>query len=243
MRYFISILQRLLDLSQGIGYGTPSIQKEISSFYSLIPNGKIFIDVGGNKGLYTEAILKRFEPLEIHIFEPSKINIEKLNSKFSKYDNIVINQCGLSNVNTSSVLYSNESGSGLGSLTKRKLDHFGIDFSVEEKIKLLRFDDYWNINIKSEIIDLFKIDVEGHELEVLEGLGNRITDIKIIQFEFGGCNIDTKTYFQDYWYFFKNNNFDIFRITPFGNFKISKYKEEYERFQTTNYVCLNKKLL
>jgi hypothetical protein len=33
------------------------------------------------------------------------------------------------------------------------------------------------------------------------------------------------------------------RITPFGNYEIKNYKEEYERFQTTNYFCVNKSLL
>ena len=145
----------------------------------------------------------------------------------------------MSNINSRSILYSNESGSGLGSLTKKKLDHFGIDFSVEENIELIRFDEYSVNNIIDKDIDLLKIDVEGHELKVLEGVGEKIKNIKIIQFEFGGCNIDTKTYFQDYWYFFLKNNLQIFRITPFGNYEIKNYKEEYERFQTTNYFCVN----
>lgn len=239
----LSLLQRLLDLSQGIGYGSYSINKEVNSFYSFIPDGKIFVDVGGNKGLYSEALCNRFSPNQIHIFEPASTNIEILKAKFYKCDNIFINGCGLSNVNTDSVLYSDESGSGLGSLTKRNLEHFGIDFSLKENIKLQRFDDYWKINISSNFIDLFKIDVEGHELKVLEGIGSKISNIKVIQFEFGGCNIDTKTYFQDFWYFFKNHDFEMFRITPFGIFKIGKYKEEYERFQTTNYVCVNKRFI
>jgi FkbM family methyltransferase len=243
MRKIISKIQFLLDQYQGIGYGSSSIKKELNSFLKFIPDGKIFVDVGGNKGLYTKGILEIYKPKQIHIFEPSKTNIEILKEKFKDNKFIYINDCGLSNVNSNSILYSNESGSGLGSLTKRKLDHFGIDFSVEENIELIRFDEYWVKNINDKEIDLLKIDVEGHELEVLEGVGEKIKNIKIIQFEFGGCNIDTRTYFQDYWYFFKKNNFQIFRITPFGNYEIKNYKEEYERFQTTNYFCVNKNLL
>ncbi len=89
---------------------------------------------------------------------------------------------------------------------------------------------------------MFKIDVEGHELKVLEGVGSLINKIKVIQFEFGGCNIDTKTYFRDFWYFFKERNFDIYRITPLGPMKITQYKECYERFETTNYFCVNTNL-
>ncbi|MCF8342829.1 MAG: FkbM family methyltransferase [Chitinophagaceae bacterium] len=243
MRKIISKIQFLLDLYQGIGYGTSSIKKEMNSFFKFIPDGKIFVDVGGNKGFYTQGILEIYKPNQIHIFEPSKTNIEILEENFKENKLIFINDCGLSNVNSNSILYSNKSGSALGSLTKRKLDHFGINFSVEENIRLIRFDEYWEKNISEKEIDLLKIDVEGHELEVLEGVGEKIKNVKIIQFEFGGCNIDTRTYFQDYWYFFKKNNFQIYRITPFGNYEIKNYKEEYERFRTTNYFCVNKNLL
>ena len=51
------------------------------------------------------------------------------------------------------------------------------------------------------MIDFFKIDVEGHEMDVLKGIGDKISNIKLIQFEFGGCNIDTRCFFQDFWYF------------------------------------------
>ncbi len=243
MRNLVSKFENFLGIIQGVGYGSASIKKELNSFKKFIPKAKIFIDVGGNIGTYSEGIIQIYQPDEIHIFEPAKKNIDILKSKFNHNTKIFINDCGLSNINSNSILYSNKSGSGLGSLTKRRLDHFGIDFSIEENINLMRFDEYWEKNIDKKIIDLFKIDVEGHELEVLEGIGNNIKNIKVIQFEFGGCNIDTRTYFQDYWYFFKNNNFDIYRITPFGKQEIKKYRETNERFITTNYFCVNKKFL
>lgn len=242
MRSIINLFQRFIDYYQGIGYGTATISKELKSIKKFIPNGNVFVDVGGNKGLYSAEILKLFQVKEVHIFEPSLCNVKLLNEKFKENNKVWVNDLGLSNVSGNKILYSNESGSGLSSLTKRNLDHFGIDFSVEEQIKLIRFDEYAGERILSKVIDLVKIDVEGHELEVLEGIGDRIKSIKIIQFEFGGCNIDTKTYFQNYWYFFKKNNFDIYRITPFGVLQIKQYREEYERFQTTNYFCVNKGL-
>ena len=72
-------------------------------------------------------------------------------------------------------------------------------------------------------IDIFKLDIEGHEIDALKGVGEAINYIKIIQFEFGGCNIDTKTYFRDLWFFFKEKNFDLFRISPLGLIKIINY--------------------
>ena len=75
----------------------------------------------------------------------------------------------------------------------------------EEEIYLKRLDNYWKD--KSKIIDYIKIDVEGHELDALEGFGDLIKKVRLIQFEFGGCNIDTRTYFQDFWYYFMAKRF------------------------------------
>jgi FkbM family methyltransferase len=239
----LSKIESKLDWLQGIGFGGSSIKQELNSFKKYIHDGKIFVDAGANKGKYTQGLLDMYDPSEIHVFEPAATNIKVLKASFENNKKVFINDCGLSNVNSVSTLYSDESGSGLGSLAKRKLDHFGIDFSVEEKVKLIRFDEYWEKNIKSDVIDLFKMDVEGHELKVLEGLSDRIKDIKVIQFEFGGCNIDTRSYFQDFWYLFAKHNFEIYRITPIGNYQIKKYKESDERFIATNYFAVNRNLV
>jgi len=63
--------------------------------------------------------------------------------------------------------------------------------------------------------------------------------IDLVAFEFGGCNIDTRTFFQDFWYFFREVHFRIFRITPSGYlYPIESYKEIYEQFRTTNFIAI-----
>jgi FkbM family methyltransferase len=246
MKKSLEFMDKVLSWLIGIGYGAESIEREIKSFKSFIPDARVFVDVGANKGLYSEALIKQFQNIsKIYLFEPSKTNFDILIQKFKLNNNNMfsLNNLGLADINSISILYSNEAGSGLAGLSKRNLDHFGIDFDFQEEINIVRFDEYWLTLNNLEIIDLFKIDVEGHELRVLEGIGSFINKIKVIQFEFGGCNIDTKTYFQDFWYFFEDKNFDIYRITPLGPMKITKYKESYERFETTNYFCVNNNLM
>ncbi len=52
--------------------------------------------------------------------------------------------------------------------------------------------------------------------------------IRFVTFEFGGCNIDTRTFLQDFYYFFTHQGMRIARITPTGfSFEISKYNEIY----------------
>jgi hypothetical protein len=89
-------------------------------------------------------------------------------------------------------------------------------------------------------IDLLKLDVEGHEFDILEGVERMLSqqNIRFISFEFGGANIDTRTYFQDYFYLFKKYDYNIYRILPNSDpFPITQYDEVDETFRTTNYLA------
>jgi FkbM family methyltransferase len=180
-----------------------------------------------------------FPEIEIHVFEPSAKNVDHLKTRFHLNHRILINPFAISSENGNATLYSDFSGSGMASLTKRKLHHFNIPFETKESIRTQRFEDYWNNTLHNKVIDIVKIDVEGHELDVLKSFGAAINKTNLIQFEFGGTHIDTKIFFQEYWYFLKDNNFSIFRMTPHGNLEIGKYTESDECFLSMNYLAIN----
>lgn len=225
---------------QGKGW-IVNIKKEVDACFSLLSvlnkSVELCIDVGGNKGFYTEEIIKKKPNCSVIIFEPSNSNAKYLKEKFINNNKIKIEQFALSNMNSKTYLFSDFDGSSKASLTKRKTDYLGIDFSLTENIETIRFEDYWKDKLGRKNIDLFKLDIEGHELDALKGMGEAINYTKIIQFEFGGCNIDTKTYFRDFWYFFKEKNFDLFRISPIGLVKILNYAESEEFFSYTNFIA------
>jgi FkbM family methyltransferase len=239
--YYIENLSAQL---QGKGFIGCSIIQEVNSCKKLLKNRniKIIFDIGANKGDYTKELLKYYKHAHYYLFEPSLLNYEKLNLKFSSLKNIKIINQALADKDGDDFLYSDQSGSGLGSLIKRRLDHLNIDFNVKEKINLTKLDTFLKDLNKDIIIDYLKMDVEGTEMKVLLGMEQSIKRIKLIQFEFGGCNIDSKTFFQDFWYYFKVHNFNLFRITVNGPKKIISYNESDEYFKITNYIALNKKL-
>lgn len=235
-------LEKLAFYAQGKGYGSATIKQEnklVHQFLKIKP--VLAVDIGGNIGDYSAELRRRNPDLEIHIFEPSSVNIEKLKARFVKDGQINVMPYAISNSKGSATLFSNRPGSPLGSLTKRKIDHHHIEFNQEEIINTIRFEDYWINNLQKRNIDIVKIDIEGHELSALEAFGEAIFNSKVIQFEFGGCNIDTRTFFQDFWNFFRERDFEIYRITPFGAEEIKIYREYDEFFSTVNYIAVNKK--
>ena len=240
-RFFLSVERKAAKL-QGKGWGSTTVRKEFAAAVSLLTsrNPQICIDIGANKGTYTYEVVRKFPKCRIVIFEPAKSNTNILKNKFGTNSNVVIEQTGVSNKVGGATLFSDKDGSGLASLTKRRLDHFGIEFNHKETITTIRFEDYWKEKLGSGKIDILKIDIEGHELDALAGFGDSLNYIEVIQFEFGGCNIDTRTFFRDFWYFFKESGFDLYRITPFGVLNIAKYRELDEFYSTCNYLAKQK---
>lgn len=235
---FMRLIERAAALAQGKGYGTATVRQEIRLLGRLTAaSPSLIIDVGANKGVYTAELRRRYPLAEIHAFEPSATNVAHLRSRFDGDARVTIVPAALSDGTGQLTLYSNSAGSGLASLTRRRLDHFGKKFDLEEKVDAMRFEDYWTSSLAKRELDFVKVDVEGHELGALKGFGAALDTVKVLQFEFGGCNIDTRTYFQDFWYFLKERGFALFRISPFGLERIAEYSEQDEFFSTSNYFA------
>jgi len=235
----LNLIESFSQQLQGKGSGTLPISFEIKCCVKLLVDEsvKIICDVGANEGHYTAELLKYYKNSNYYLFEPNALNCEKLKKKFTELPNIHIVNNALSDKNGIGLLYTDKSGSGLASLYKRRLEHFDIYLNQEEKIDIIRLDSFFTAE---KAIDYLKLDVEGSEMKVLIGSGKLIKKMRLIQFEIGSQNIDSKTFFQDFWYFFKDNNFDLFRISPAGPKKINKYRENDEHFRMSNYIALNK---
>jgi len=237
---FAAGLEQRAAWAQGKGCGSFTVAHEINVVAALLPMlPRLVIDVGAHIGDYTAGLRRRFPDAEIHSFEPCQTNVAKLHSRFDDDARIAIVPYGLSDRKGSAKLFSDHAGSGLASLTRRNLEHFNISFSNEEMVCTIRFADYWREVLHERQIDLLKLDIEGHELAALHGCGNAIANIAIVQFEFGGCNIDTRTFFRDFWSFFSDLKWSLYRITPSGAMTIARYTEMDEFFSTTNFVATN----
>lgn len=213
----------------------------------LLPNNEpiVIFDVGANVGSYTLNVISSLKgriDARIYCFEPSKYTFKILRDNLSNYKNVKLFNFGFSDKKESVTLYSNKEGSGLASVYNRRLDHFDINLNYKE---LIHLEPLYNFCKNKEIkhINFLKLDVEGHEYKVLKGVKDLISNnfIDFIQFEFGGANIDSRTYFQDFYYLL-NPYYKIYRILKDGLIAINTYKEACEIFITTNFLAISKKI-
>ncbi|MDY6904691.1 MAG: FkbM family methyltransferase [Thermodesulfobacteriota bacterium] len=247
-------LQKMLNL-MGVGSGvdvTTSgetiVIKKMAAL--LAPPYRIF-DVGANRGQFLNLVMSALEPrqYEIHCFEPAHHAYQLLEQNLERSEsdrNIVLNNFGLGKTAGEYELFYNEPGAEIASLTRRRVDHFNIDFSMSEMVNISTLDHYCREK-GIDRIDLLKIDVEGHELDILDAGARQMFEkkaVRLVSFEFGGCNIDTRTFFQDFFYLFKSYDMKLHRITPSGYLSpVNAYKESFEQFSTTNFLAVQQSLL
>lgn len=238
-------LERESAYYQGKGYGRDSVDKEVAVALRVLGRRpSLVIDIGGNVGKYALEVRRRAPECEIHVFEPAAKNVAILTKLFDGDRLVHVNPLAVSDVTQETVLFANEPGSTLGSLTRRRLDHFGMAMDHNETVKTVRFEDYYQAHLRDREIDLLKLDIEGHELAALRGMGDSVLRrTRCVQFEFGGPNIDTRTFLQDFFYFFSQRQFEMFRITPLGPQHVPVYREADEYFSTANYLARNRNLV
>jgi FkbM family methyltransferase len=236
---------KLVQLLQGIGAGAAVAESGEKSLFSDIPpvnqaNRPICIfDVGANQGEFVALALRRLSGRDFHIhcFEPGAKAFDALRRRINNDARATLNNVALGKEPGEAELFYDVEGSALASLTKRKLEY--LDMAKSEKVTVETVDNYCAAQ-RIEKIDLLKIDVEGHELDVLLGATRMLKDgaIRMLTFEFGGCNTDTRVFFKDFFHLLTANRMKIARITPSGyRAVIERYHEVHEQFRVTNFVA------
>jgi FkbM family methyltransferase len=159
--------------------------------------GLVIFDIGSNKGQSISFFRSMYPQAKIYAFEPSKKTFNTLKTKFGKSSQKDINifQLGLGEsageVNFYESLLSETSTFALPrekSLYLKKKSRILLQNpknAYTTSVSRIETLDNFTREKKVEFIDIFKIDVEGFEYEVLQGAKSTIKDkkINIIQFE------------------------------------------------------------
>jgi len=250
MQDFFSKLQLFSCYAQNIGGGADyrnsgeaKLLKFISKNYK-VNSEMIVVDCGANVGNYVKAIKQQItKKTKIFALEPVKDTFEKLRFNTRELKNIVYCNYGLGKKSEILDIYKSKVDNRHASLFKRDMSHWKEDMNLEviEKVKVVTLHDFFEEqNIDN--IHFLKIDAEGNEYAILSGSKELIENqkVNIIQFEFGVCNVDSKVFFKDFYFLFKNK-YSLFRILNHGLYKIKKYDERHENFLTTNYLAVSNK--
>jgi FkbM family methyltransferase len=193
----------------------------------------VVFDVGANVGDFSALFGGK-----TYMFEPSPTAYQKLLERYSREPRAIID-AGVSDCDRITVLHSDKKGSGLASLYKRP--SISVPMNMQETIRLIRLDTYIAETMNGSVthIDLLKIDVEGHELHVLKGLGKYLDPkfISYIQFEYGGANIDSHTPLREIYYLLQSKGFIMTKMMK-DFLEIRPYSKSIENYTYSNFVAI-----
>ena len=224
--------------SQGLGFGASvTTSGEIQAVSRFLNDSKnkslVILDVGANRGEWTAALQKFFPDAQYFLFEPSPKTFDLLVSKF-RARNVVTFNIGLSNKKTEATLQKHDAYSRTASL-------YNLPGSVPDFSEKVRLDQLGNVYDQLNIsgIDLLKLDVEGHELDVLKGAEDLLKKQKIslIQFEYGETNLYSHVFLKDIFEFLVDYNFSIYLIKHGKLVNLPKYMPRLECFTPTNFLA------
>jgi FkbM family methyltransferase len=227
-------------LGKGAGTGW-DMGSEIRAAKTVIKSAQpIILDVGANKGDWSSMIHSAFPKAHIFMFEPQPICQEIIRQKEIPNSKLFPNAVSSRKGNLE--LCTVGGAAGHASLHKRRDSYFQAQNFSWIDVETVTIDD-----VVSEhglgTIDLMKMDIEGHELEALRGAENSLKNrtIKAFTFEFGSGNINSRTFFHDFWDYLTPFGYRIYRLLPSSRLMhIKEYYEDCEYFRgVTNYIAIS----
>jgi len=180
------------------GYAGLREKPELRRFFSYANSDErcIVLDIGANYGSYSYITLLN-NNIEVLAFEPNPEVVEDFRHilQTNEIPNVTVHDFGLSNATFRADLCFPTSNIGMGKIAKTKRS--------KNLISNCKFTTLDSLNLDQ--VDIVKIDVEGHELEVLEGARETFQRCKpkFLQIEVNSGDIQGKVQFISETYFSK----------------------------------------
>jgi FkbM family methyltransferase len=161
----------------------------------------VIFDVGANLGAALDEFKGWWPNSVIHCFEPQEECWDSLEQRIGRYaaGDVVVNRFAVGNrTDDRAIFYTHDISSGISGFNRINLQSqdsiqlqrlsesdspalhdYRRSLNHERSVKIARLEDYMNVS-GIRRVNLLKIDTQGHEPEVLEGIGQRLTDVDVV---------------------------------------------------------------
>jgi FkbM family methyltransferase len=156
--------------------------REFKHVLEAIANPVIF-DVGANNGQFCAFALDHWPQAQIHAFEPQPALVRRIRemAALNQIENrIVINETAISNTCGQQTLYENNNPVS-ASLLQDKAAKRAVRRQISVPVTTL---DEYSKRGGIEKIDVLKLDIEGAEIQALQGASEVLKTVKLVFIEF-----------------------------------------------------------
>ncbi len=166
------------NITHAIGEAVPYVLLK-----KILPSNPIIIEAGAQFGEDTQWMSQLWPQGKIYAFEPSPESFAALQIVATKNDNVTATQVALSNTKGEFLFYL---AGGASSLLRPQdsfnTDYFHSDLDHPITVQVTTLDEWANNNNVSAI-DFLWLDMEGNELNALQGALNSLKNVKLIYTE------------------------------------------------------------
>jgi FkbM family methyltransferase len=199
---------------------------------------RVAFDVGANRGDWLVEALINWPRCHIYAFEVAPPTFRRLRERISASSHgtrTTLNCFGLSDQNGSHEMFFFPDHPELTCDLPRHEDYQAIPFDA----RLCTGDSYAHER-RIEKLDFVKVDVEGAEHRVLNGLCGYLSTRRVncLQFEYGAFSTQTRVLLADY-YALLSSNYWIGKIYP-TYVEFADYNWRMEDFKFANYCCVSR---
>jgi FkbM family methyltransferase len=202
------------------------------------------IDVGANRGDWAKTVLARRPDAVIYCFEIVPAMVTVLRDALARHPTAHVCAHGLSSTAQDVEVFWNRASDHTSSIVPTHWDRSVLASDVAIVTGRVETGDEITKRLAIPRIDLLKIDVEGHEIEVLSGfatvLASAILQPKVIQFEYGVTWLPGRHNLLEAYGLLEPFGYAIGRLYPDGvDFKPYTFADDH--FRMGNYIAVRAK--
>lgn len=193
---------------------------------------RTILDIGSRDLEQSIEFSSVFQNSKIYAFEPNPEQFNICNFKSKNYNNIVVNQLALSNVNGNLDFYITHGNVGASSL----LEPINVPFASTQSFTKIQVPtvrlDSWLEDNNVNYVDIMWLDTQGVELNVLKSMGDLLKTVSFIH-----CEAAEIPYYKGH---LLKNELEEFLISM--GFELQFKNDNYHPFNEGDIIATNKNM-
>jgi len=215
----------------------PETNGEHRFLADILPFCQTVFDVGACGGEWSEKVLEIRPELTVHCFEPQQSCQQALVGRIG--GRAIVNCFAVGRTSGETVIYSTDED--LQVTSSYRMPYLKSVEMRADTVSVLSLPDYCD-RYDVPHIDLLKIDVEGAEMDVLEGAIELFRQGRIMaaQFEYGGTWIGSRRQLRDVFDLLADTDYVIAKLMPTGFRIVTAYETVLDTYRYSNWLILQK---
>lgn len=202
------------------------------------PHWSVALDVGANRGEWSELVSQINPNCRVHAFEPSESTFAMLTDRVGSLPNVTTHRVGLGDEDTVTRFADYGPGAtGSGFLDRGTLNGVAPREVEVPQARLATVLAAHGI----DRVDFAKVDTEGYEMPILRAIPDVLGAHRIdcVQFEYGGSWISGGHSLGAAVALFAEHGYEVFRVMPWGLLPLRYVASRDDNFKYANFAALH----